>query len=59
MLVAGRLCQTYPTVAVTAWSFVGAAAGALTVGSSRTASCRRTSTAGKLIQVDCGEPAGP
>jgi len=31
MLVTGRLCQTYPTVAVTAWSFVGAAAGALPI----------------------------
>lgn len=29
LLVTGRLCQTYPAVAVTAWSFVGAAAGAL------------------------------
>lgn len=29
MLLTGRLCQTYPTVAVTAWSFVGAALGAL------------------------------
>jgi drug/metabolite transporter (DMT)-like permease len=31
MLLTGRLCQTYPTVAVTAWSFVGAAASALPV----------------------------
>ena len=31
MLITGRLCQTYPTVAVTAWSFVGSAAGALPV----------------------------
>lgn len=29
LLVTGKLCQTHSTVAVTAWSFVGAAAGAL------------------------------
>lgn len=27
MLLTGRLCQTYPTIAVTAWSFAGAALG--------------------------------
>jgi drug/metabolite transporter (DMT)-like permease len=29
MLLNGRLCQVYPTVVVTTWSFVGAALGAL------------------------------
>lgn len=29
MLITGRLCRAYPTVAVTAWSFVGAALGSL------------------------------
>lgn len=29
MLITGRLCRAYPTIAVTAWSFVGAAAGSL------------------------------
>jgi drug/metabolite transporter (DMT)-like permease len=29
MLITGRLCRTYPTIAVTAWSFVGAALGSL------------------------------
>ncbi|WP_119305196.1 DMT family transporter [Dongia deserti] len=29
MLVTGRLCRAYPTIAVTAWSFVGAALGSL------------------------------
>ena len=29
MLITGRLCRIYPTIAVTAWSFVGAALGSL------------------------------
>jgi len=29
MLITGRLCRTYPTIAVTAWSFLGAALGSL------------------------------
>jgi drug/metabolite transporter (DMT)-like permease len=29
MLITGRLCRRYPTIAVTAWSFVGAALGSL------------------------------
>ena len=29
MLITGRLCRAYPTIAVTAWSFVGAALGSL------------------------------
>ena len=29
MLITGRLCRLYPTIAVTAWSFVGAALGSL------------------------------
>ena len=29
MLIPGRLCRSYPTIAVTAWSFVGAALGSL------------------------------
>jgi drug/metabolite transporter (DMT)-like permease len=29
MLITGRLCRSYPTIAVTAWSFVGAALGSL------------------------------
>jgi drug/metabolite transporter (DMT)-like permease len=29
MLITGRLCRTYPTIAVTAWSFLGAASGSL------------------------------
>ena len=29
MLITGRLCRAYPTLAVTAWSFVGAALGSL------------------------------
>ena len=29
MLITGRLCRTYPTIAVTAWSFIGAALGSL------------------------------
>jgi drug/metabolite transporter (DMT)-like permease len=29
LLITGRLCRVYPTIAVTAWSFVGAALGSL------------------------------
>ena len=29
MLITGRLCRAYPTITVTAWSFVGAALGSL------------------------------
>lgn len=29
MLITGRLCRSYPTIAVTAWSFIGAALGSL------------------------------
>ena len=29
MLITGRLCRAYPTIAVTAWSFVGATLGSL------------------------------
>jgi drug/metabolite transporter (DMT)-like permease len=31
MLITGRLCWSYPTIAVTAWSFIGAALGSLPV----------------------------